>query len=165
MNNSTKNNKDGQQLFNNFISEQYTHYLDDIIHFNTKHQTDLEIIHDEILINHPHYNPCDINSCLATNRHCTTYYQEGPEGKEPETSGLSAFYIKTWDALHYQLNHLWQTGLRHRTVQNKMNNRNDDELDSTDDKMNEQSKIINRNRVELGRLFGRFGTEHNGYDL
>ena len=69
----TNNNKDHvynrQEIFSNFLSQQYVHYLDDIIHFNTKHQNDLEIIHDQILLKHKYYKLCHIDSCIATNTH------------------------------------------------------------------------------------------------
>ena len=94
-NKSTTNDKNketnyGRDVFNNLISQQYQHYLDDIIHFNTKHQNHLEEIHDTMLIKHPDYKPCDVNSCIATNRHCQMYYEDG-KGTTPYLTSFQEF--------------------------------------------------------------------------
>ena len=55
--------------------------------------------------------------------------------------------------------------MRHRIKQNESDNPDNDELKLPDDEMNQQSKIITRNRVQLGRLFGRFGSAQNKFTI
>ena len=50
-------------------------------------------------------------------------------------------------------------------VQNQMNSNENDEESFIDHKMSEQRKIINRNRIKLGRLFGRFASENNKFTI
>ena len=153
------------ELFSKFLFYQYDHYLDDMIHFNTHHQGDLEPIYDKILSQHPYYKVCDIKTCIAANRHCSMYYEESlvDEKEKEQVSVLSEFHIKIWDAAHYKMNHLWETGLRERKMQNRIHS--DDELNCIDDNLNERSKTMNKNRDELAELFDRFGSKHNKFTI
>ena len=58
----------GQRIFSDFLSEQYQHYLDDIIHLKVIHEQELEEIHD-LLLTKPYYKPCDINQSIFLDRH------------------------------------------------------------------------------------------------
>ena len=112
--NSTKNeNSNAQSIFTQLLLEAYPHYLDDIAHLITKHDSDLEKIH-KILTEKAEFVMCKVDACLLSDRHC-----EISDGKNGNINGnkndlLSAFHEQTWDNIHFYLVHLFDVGLRQR---------------------------------------------------
>eukprot|EP00483_Globobulimina_turgida_P013013 UN13037 len=56
------NNKQDEELFEDFMNEIYGEVINDIIHLNNHHCHELEEIHQEL-------NECKINECQYTSRH------------------------------------------------------------------------------------------------
>ena len=163
LNKRNKEQESGHAIFTAFLLEQYPHYLDDLIHLNTKHENDLEQIHD-LLLKHPQFKSCDIDQCIFINRHCQI--RDNNNNINNEVESLSLFHIQKWDAVHYQLLHLFQLSLRQRvTNDNSDGDIDKDEFGVIDNRMNKQSEQIRISRKKLGRFFGRFGAESNKFTI
>lgn len=57
-------NSNGQSIFTQLLLEAYTHYLDDITHILTKHDSQIQNMHT-LLLQKSHFMTCDIDKCLS----------------------------------------------------------------------------------------------------
>ena len=171
--NSQTDNNNGQTIFSNFLSEEYKHYLDDIIHLKACHPKDLEEIH-QLLLKQSKHKQCDINKCILIDRHCQI--DDGINGDiyahKNKIEAISSLHIQIWDSVHYYLVHLFEVGLRDRKYEKsdedekkEDDNDNDDKWGITDNSMNKRGKEIEITRKKLKRFFARFTKESNKFTI
>eukprot|EP01084_Bolivina_argentea_P248781 416225_1 len=152
----TRKSIECQNAFSDFIKTTYPNYLNDIIHLITAHEADLELIHNK-LFNHYKFHKCELSSCILTERH----YENKDENDE-----FFNFYQNTFDSIHYYLFHLFDVGLRISTYNDHV--ASDEQINSltyVDKILSKQRQTIRVKRQKLPRIFNRFTTEHNKFNM
>eukprot|EP00483_Globobulimina_turgida_P009190 UN09209 len=115
LNNTKKENSNGQAIFSEFLIEIYKHYLDDISHIVVRHDNDLESINNLLLQTSESLSiGCDADHCLLSDRHYAI--NDGQNGNInaniKNMHPLSIFHQQTWDNVHFYLTHLFDLGMR-----------------------------------------------------
>ena len=102
-------NKENHKIFEKFICEIYTEYLNDFNHLMTIHNNQIYEI-NQILLKLNTFNKCDDKSCSFTSSHYTALQIED----KSEISGdyKYEFFKQSIDSLHFYLFHLFSFGLR-----------------------------------------------------
>ena len=158
-------NANAYEIFSQFLLEQYSHYLDDIIHLHTSHSNHLEYLHD-LLVNKPEYIACDVNKCPSTDRHCGLQ-SESTDDINSDTQ--QSLHIQIWDTTHYYLAHLFELGLRQRERDFDHEEEIEPEIDINDKwkcrdvRFKNQRKQIDTARNKMSRFFDRFDDTSNKF--
>lgn len=144
-------------------SDSRVQFLDDFNHFIAKHRESANEIKEE-MIEHFDFAECEALKCQLAMRH----FGRDPVDNDTKTShhdARSVFYRQKFDALHFHIFHLMETGYRHRqkneltsnpnsqktakadgVIENKIEDEDDDneaideELQSTVTTINDQKK-------------------------
>ena len=172
LNKGNKNeNSNGQSIFSQLLSEAFTHYLDDITHLMSRHESELENIH-KLLLAQPHFVKCSIDECLMSDRHCEINDGKNGNIKANKNDLLSAFHEQTWDNIHFYLVHLFEVGLRQRESECFNEEKNSDTHTHTlsedkwlclDQRFKQQRTILETKRKRLPRFAGRFKPVSNKF--
>ena len=153
-----------------FIANQYrVKMIDDFNHFTVDHEHQSKEIMDEMIAVH-HFKPCDVGHCAHSKRHFDATQRVSPcpskhsqiVDDDYSTSKLYPFYSSKYDALHFALFHLFDTGYRFRVPrrQKKDDNEADDETVAQQELAAAVSSI-NTGRDRCRRALGRFKSESN----
>ena len=166
----------GASKFCEFLSVEYGHYLDDMIHLTVEHNKDLEDI-NKALLKEEGFKHCDVNKCCLTDRHC-----------DPADNALDSianhtkmrdpkflFFAETLDAIHFYLLHLFEMGLRLKKTANS-NGDTDEDMDeekismssvnSVDTIFTQKMVMITAKRKKLShRFFARFRDQSNKFNI
>ena len=114
-----ENNNNDEDNFLNFMDNVYsTQIHDDMYHLIKYHQTDLDKIYEELVLNKYSFSKCDLSICTASDRHYRVIKLK--EIKTNDNKYLN-LYIETMDSLHFLLYHLYDSSLRinSKTIQNQ----------------------------------------------
>ena len=106
------NNENNQHVLIDFMSEVYPHFLNDNIHFHSKHGHQIEDIHNDFINDHG-FGQCEIGECSFTSRHHQS--SQSPSNSQQTQSPPPtkfAFYKEAIDALHFYIFHMFHVGLR-----------------------------------------------------
>lgn len=150
------NNHSHQQIFTNFISAVYSNFLNDIVHFHTKHGHQIEEIHNDFITDQG-FGQCQIRDCLFTSRH----HQPSELSKshsQPSSPTKFDFYKQVMDTLHFYIFHMFHAGLRSvtSTIRNEETKEDNKMMSKYFDpqlsRMRQSLSITNRNT----ELFERF---------
>ena len=168
LNKTKTENSNGQSIFSQLLLEAYTHYLDDINHVITAHDSDLEGIHT-LLSAQAQFEHCTIDECLLSDRHCQI--NDGKNGNicENENDSLTAFHEQTWDNIHFYLLHLFEIGLRERQgntdekMEGKTAEDSEDKWGCFEAKFKGQRTMIERQRKRFPRFSSRFKPVSNKF--
>lgn len=148
-----------------FIANQYREQMiDDFNHFVAEHEHQSDEIMKEMTALH-HFKQCDVEHCAHSKRHfdqspkviASKYFQDGLD----EAAELLTFYSSKYDALHFALFHLFETGYRYRFPPRPHKHNEDD-----DEKMAQQELAAAVSAIKTGRdrcrgALGRFESESN----
>ena len=102
-----------KEKFITFCIERYNNLLDDYCHFITKHGDEYQEIGDEIC-NKYGYNSCvDVRKCSKIRRHYRiNIKEEENDFVEMNGDGYFKFFVSIFDAIHFNMFHLYSLGLR-----------------------------------------------------
>ena len=158
--------------FLDFIANQYRiKMIDDFNHFVAEHEHQSNAIVNEMIALH-HFKLCDVEHCGHAKRHfdetqrirlyTSKHSQIG--GGDSSNSKLILFYSSKYDALHFVLFHLFETGYRYRV--SKPPKKEDDDNNNDDERVAQQElaaavSAINAGRDRCRGALGRFESESN----
>ena len=149
-----------------FIANRYREQmLDDFNHFVAEHEQQSAEIVDELIALHQ-MKRCDVEHCAHSKRHfdetqrVSPYPSKHSQIGNDETSKMLAFYSSKYDALHFALFHLFETGYR---VPPRPQREDDDD---DDEKVVQQELAAAVSAIKTGRdrcrgALGRFESESN----
>ena len=162
--------KDDPESLMDFIANQYrVEMIDDFNHFVAEHEHQSnEIVHEMIAVHH--FKPCDVEHCAHSQRHFDETRRVSPYPSKPSQIGgddsssskLLAFYSPKYDALHFALFHIFETGYRYQLPRRPQT----EDLDDDDEKVAQQEfaeaiSAINTGRDRCRGALGRFESESN----
>ena len=164
--------KDEPNSLLDFIANHYRiRMIDDFNHFVAEHEHQSDEIMAEIIADHD-FKPCDVDHCAHSKRHFDEMQTVSPYpskqsqigGDDLSSSKLVAFHSSKYDALHFVLFHLFETGYRYQVPRRPQ--RDDDYNESHDEKVAQQEltaavSAINTGRDRCRGTLGRFESESN----
>eukprot|EP01084_Bolivina_argentea_P256122 431100_1 len=158
----TTDSKVSQDIFVQFCTDMYVDLLDDIAHFHSEHGYEIEDIETELIKKYAFKN-CAVTDCVFTNRH----YDEKRElitttnDKDPQY----IFYEQIMDALHFNLFHLHDVGLRCKLKMDFGKNYDEDEhkYNLIDEKFGQLKEIIHNKRKRYSNE--RFSARDSKYNI
>ena len=160
------NNKNGKEIFNNFVINNYKYKIyDDFNHFTKYHQPQLEDV-KQYAINNYNLAFCDLNECKYADRHYKVDENRFNNiNNDDEHDMISEVYIETMDSFHFYLMHLYQSSLRiisnTTKTEEKQNNNNDPYFDP---ELHRFSQEIKTSR-SITKRFNRLNVTNNKYNI
>ena len=112
--------EDDQETFMAFVNEKYNQLLNDWTHFTSKHNDSyqLEQVFDEFIAESEH--ECDIDTCPLAAHHLRDRTADVMKKDTYNADNTTKFFIDLMNAIHYNLYHLWDAGLRIRDCEQSM---------------------------------------------
>ena len=158
--------KESPDSLMDFIANRYREQMvDDFNHFVAEHEQQSVELHSE-LIALDHLKRCDVEHCAHSKRHfdetqrVSPYPSKHSQIGNDETSKMLAFYSSKYDALHFALFHLFETGYRVPPRPQKEDDDDDDEK-VVQQELAEAVSQINTGRDRCRGALGRFESESN----
>ena len=157
--------KDDPDSLMDFVANQYrTQMIDDFNHFISEHEHQSNEIMEEMIAVHQ-FKQCDIEHCAHSKRHfddtlrlsLSKHFGHGVD----EALDLLTFYCSKYDALHFALFHLFETGYRYRVPRRPEKDNDHDSEKVTQQELAEAISAINTGRDRCRGALGRFESESN----
>ncbi len=173
LNRTAAENSNGQSIFTDLLCEAYSHYLSDITHVMTAHNSNADLLemHSLLLAQSP-FGICEINQCLLSDRHCQISDGKNGDINANIQSPLSVFVEQTWDNLHFYLLHLFEIGLRERQSETDTKESKEEKQGQSSDKWNcfeskfkKQRLMIESKRKKFPRFSSRFEPVTNKFAI
>ena len=159
--------KEDQVSMIEFVENQYREQMmDDFNHFVAEHeQQSIEILNELIISGQ--FKACEVEHCVNTKRHFDESHRfresKAAQFGDDDASKMMAFYAAKYDAAHFALFHLFETGYR---VPPRPQTHDDDDDDDDDEKAIQQELAEAVSAISAGRdrckdAFARFKVENN----
>ena len=111
-----QNNNDHKEIFTSFIHDVYDeHILDDFEHLMNDHRYNIYEINQIWTKSQKSTSGCELKKCAATSRHYLREEAIDEDIKEQNvepTDSILSFYAHLFDAVHFYLVHIFESGVR-----------------------------------------------------
>lgn len=155
-----------------FCKENYTNYLDDMIHFMKEHATNDQLLQIKRELNGQYGSTkCELNSCSKLTRHYGRRRQEYKNSNiEEKRQDIVDFYSDCFDQIHHHIYHLFALGLRFDFDDIKIEDNKNDQSETIDflciDKTYQKKReLIKLRQKQIGLNIERYHNENNKFNL
>ena len=134
----------------------HPHFLDDVVHFTTMHDNDLESVHAEVCSLWPRLGSCSLSECAMAGRHCEVEQERRVDGDGAlSLDSKVQFWVDSLDQLHFYVLHAFEAGFRVKKVIKLEEKEEGAAMTLMDTAFARLKDEIHAKRVKWHRLFGR----------